>query len=144
MATKEPTQAETNSKNMRAVYNGIESGDMSVMDQFVADDIVDHDGPRGPLKGRDSVKKMLADMHNHIANLKFDMIAEATGGDYHFALTRISGKTKDGMMGMPPNTEMSDTSISMVKVVNGKVVEHWDFERHHYMPAGHNKMGKTK
>jgi ketosteroid isomerase-like protein len=143
MASKEVSQSDKNSENMKSVYKGIENGDLSVMDAFVAEDIVDHDGPRGPIKGRDSVKKFLADLHNHIADMKFDIISETTGGDYHFALTRLTGKTKDGMMGMPANTTISDTTVDVVRLRDGKVVEHWGFERvRHMKNADKSKKGK--
>ncbi|MEO8582654.1 MAG: nuclear transport factor 2 family protein [Flavitalea sp.] len=142
MATPEPTQAEKNTANMKAIYNGIETGDMSASNAFFADDVVDHDAGRNrELKGKDSIQKMLGDIHNHVADMKFEIISDATGGEYHFALTKISGKTKDGSMGMPANMNFTDTSIDMVRVSNGKVMEHWSFHRPGNLPQQH-KMGK--
>jgi predicted SnoaL-like aldol condensation-catalyzing enzyme len=114
------------------------------MDPIVADDILDHDGPRGVVRGRDSVKKFLSDFHNHISDMKFEIIAQATGGDYHFALTRLTGKTKDNAMGMPANMNLSDTSIDVVRVRDGKAVEHWSFERPHRGGPMKDKQHKGK
>lgn len=127
--TTTSSTAETNRNNMSAVYAGIQSGDMSKMDAFVSADIVDHGMPM-EIKGRDSVKKMLADMHNHFTNLKMDMVAEATSADnlYHFALVRMTGTTTDDKMGRPANTPVDETSIDVVKLSDGKVVEHWSFQ----------------
>jgi predicted SnoaL-like aldol condensation-catalyzing enzyme len=124
------SQAEKNAANSMAVYKGIEKGDLSAMDSFVATDCVDHTGSmKGEVSGRDNIKKNLADIHNHIANLKFDIIAEGTStdGDYHFALTRMTGTCTDTMMGRPANTPLNETSIDVVKLVDGKAKEHWEF-----------------
>ena len=125
--TDSTSQAEKNTANTNAVYRGIETGDLSVMDSFVAVDVVDHAGMMGEINGRDSVKKMLADIHNHISNIKIDLISDATGGEYHFALTRRTGTTKDNMMGMPANTPIDHTTVDVVRMVNGKAKEHWSF-----------------
>jgi predicted SnoaL-like aldol condensation-catalyzing enzyme len=141
-SVKEESQADKNAENMKAIYKGIEKGDLSVMDSIVADDILDHDSPRGEIRGRDSVKKFLADFHNHIADMKFDIIAQATGGDYHFALTKMTGKSKDASMGMPANMNINDTSVDVVRINNGKAVEHWGFIRPHQMKSMDKKKGK--
>jgi len=119
-------QADKNTVNTKAVYSGIESGDLSKMNDFVASDVVDHTG-MGDVKGLDSVKKMLGDIHNHIPNIKFEMIADATNGDYHFVLEKMSGTPKDNYMGMAANSSFSDTAVGVEKVVNGKVTDHWRF-----------------
>jgi len=137
------SQAEKNRANSNAVYKGIETGDLSAMDEFVADDVVDHTGHPGEIKGRDSVKKMLADIHNHFSNLKIDLVAEATGGDYHFALTKMSGTTREAWMGMPANTSVERTTVDVVKFVDGKVKEHWGFVDPKDMMKN-QKMDRTK
>lgn len=121
------SMAEVNTANTRKIFMGIETGDMSMMDSIVSSDVVDHT-PMGDVKGLDSVKKMLGDMHNHISNLKMDILADATGGDYHFVLVRMTGKTKDNMMmGMPANTAIDHTTVGVARMTNGKAVEHWSF-----------------
>jgi predicted ester cyclase len=119
-------QSDKNTANTKAVFLGIESGDLSRMNDFVATDVVDH-SPMGDVKGLDSVKKMLGDMHNHIANLKMELITDASNGDYHFGMVKMSGTVKDNFMGMPPNTSISDTSVGVEKIVNGKITDHWRF-----------------
>lgn len=126
--TTTTTGAEKNREHMASVYRGIESGDMSKMDEFVADDIVDH--YHGQTNGRDSVKKMLGDMHNHFSNLKMEILAEATSAndEYHFTLVRMTGTTTDDKMGRPANTPVDESSVDVVKIKDGKAVEHWGFD----------------
>jgi len=132
--------AETNSMHSKEIYRAIETGDVSKV-EFLDDDIIDHEGsPDGDVKGKDNVKAMLADIHNHISNLKMETIADATSADgqYHFALIRMSGTTTDDKMGMPANTAMDHSSVDVVKVKDGKAVEHWGFYEMKSMPG--NKM----
>lgn len=118
--------AETNRTNTTTIFKGIEKGDVSAMDKFVAADAVDH-SERGDIKGLDAIKKELNDMHNHIDNLKFELLADATDGDYHFGLVRLTGTTKDNWMGMPAGTKIDDKSVGLEKISNGKIQEHWRF-----------------
>ena len=117
---------QTNHDNTVTVFKGIEKGDVSAMDNFVAADAVDH-SDMGDVKGLDAIKKELNDMHNHIDNLKFDVLADATDGDYHFTLIKISGTTKDNSMGMPAGSKMDNTSVGVEKISNGKITEHWRY-----------------
>ena len=148
------SQASVNRQRSMSIYKGIESGDLSVMDQFIAVDIVDHGGME-PVKGRENVKKMLADIHNHFTNMKFTLITDATSADgtYHFALVRMTGTTKDAHMGMPANTPMDHMNVDVVRIQNNKVVEHWGFrDMSHMMQmmegmkdmGGMKKMDKKK
>ena len=111
------------------IYRGIESGDLSVMDMFFDVYIVlllfIYD-----IKGLESVKKMLADIHNHFTNLKLTLVTDGTSADgmYHFALVRMTGTTKDTTMGMAANMPMDHMSVDVVRLQNDKVVEHWSFE----------------
>lgn len=135
-------QAEINRQRSLSVYKGIESGDLSAMDEFIAIDIIDHGGMED-VKGRESVKKMLADIKNHFTNLKLTVISEATSmdGTYHFALVRMTGTTKDAYMGMPANTAVDRMGVDVVRIHNDKVVEHWSFDdSRDMMKMMHGKM----
>src|SRR5215211_4458697 len=85
------SQADENLAKNRKVYKAIETGDAATLDSLIAGDAVDHRGPNGTdIKGTDSVKHMLADMHNHLKDAKFEVIESATNGDYIFTLARVS------------------------------------------------------
>jgi ketosteroid isomerase-like protein len=122
-------QAALNRERTLAVYKGIETGDLSVMDKFVAEDVIDHGGMED-VKGRENVKKMLADIHNHYTNLRFTLISDATSEDgmYHFALVRMTGTSKEAHMGMPANTLLDRINVGVARIQNGKVTEHWGFD----------------
>ena len=112
--------------NTLKVYHAIETGDMSNLDQIIDANIVDHTS-HGDVTGLDAVKNMFMQMHDHINNLSMKSIANASDGDYHFSLARITGTTNSEFMGMPANTAIDQTTVGVVRTENGKAVEHWDY-----------------
>jgi predicted ester cyclase len=114
----------------------------------MADDAVDHLGPNGTeLKGAVNITHMLADMHNHIKGLGFDVVSDAARGDYIFYLVEMKGTATDSTMGMPEGTKMDGRSVDVVKMKDDKVVEHWAFFdmadiMKMQQPMGNSKMKK--
>ena len=127
--TLKKKQSFTGRANSLAIYKGIETGDLSVMDKFVSKDVIDHGGMQD-VKGLDNVKKMLSDIHNHFTNLKITLVTDAYSedGKYHFALARMTGTTKDTSMGMPANTPIDRMGVDVVRIENGMAVEHWSYD----------------
>lgn len=125
------TNTDQNAKNLESnlkVLKAIETGDSATINMYVTSDAVDHSGPNGmEIKGPDAVRHMLVDMHNHMKDLKLEKIADAANGDYIFSLSRFSGTCTDGTMGMPAGTKMDEKGVDVIKVKEGKMVEHWSF-----------------
>lgn len=121
------SREEKNMANNRKVYTAIETGDMSPIDSLVAPDLVDHDANGRELKGKDSIMNMLADIHNHISNLKLDVISSAADGDYVFTLVHTTGTTSDSSMGMPGRS-IDEKGVDVVKFnKDDKATDHWGF-----------------
>ncbi len=145
------SQAERNKDASKAVYKAFETGNVNNLDSFIDKDIVDHSGEYGDMKGIDSLKSMINQTHAHMNDIKIESLANATDGDYNFDLNRITGTTKTAYMGFPANYKMDMTSVDVVKVKNGKAVEHWSYvdpkdmmkmmqNMNHSMPGSDNKM----
>ena len=126
-STSETSQAAQNKANSQLIYKAIETGDVSHLDSIIDKDFVDHAGEKGDVKGIDSLKKMFAQMHNEINDLNIEEIANATDGDYNIALIRMTGTTAKAMMGMPAGTKLDMKSVEVVKVKDGKAMEHWGY-----------------
>jgi predicted SnoaL-like aldol condensation-catalyzing enzyme len=127
-STADNSQNEKNLDNNRKVYKAIETGDASTIDTLIANDAVDHQGPNGTdIKGGDSIRHMLADMHNHVKDLKLEVIADAANGDYIFSMAHMSGTTNDAWMGMPAGMKMDEKGVDVIRIKDGKMVEHWGF-----------------
>lgn len=119
------SQTEKNKIAVRDVYQGIQTGDITKL-SVIADDAVDHAGPNGQeIKGGDNIKKMLADMHNHIKDLKVEIVADAADGDYVFTWCRMTGTAVDSSMGMAPGTNLDSKCVDVVKFKDGKATDHW-------------------
>ncbi len=108
----------------RKIYKAIETGDVSPIRDFIAKDAVDHEsGAQGQdVIGSDSILASLANMHNGFTDLKFNIIADAVSGDYIFSLVHVTGTTKDSAA-----KKIDMTSMDVVKLKNGKAIEHWEY-----------------
>lgn len=112
----------------RKVLTAIETGDSATLRQYIADDAVDHGGGEhgADMKGPELIKS-LADVHNHITNLKFEVQQEAANGDHLFSLSRMTGTVKDPVWGMPAGMQCDMTSVDVIKIKDGKMVDHWSY-----------------
>ena len=125
--TSESGKDSTQAKNIAAyetVSKAFQTGDVSNIDNVVADDFIDHT-EKGEVKGKDSLKAMITMTHGNMKDSKMETTNIAASGDYVYAWMRYSG-TGDGTMGMP-NGPYDMNSIELVKFHNGKAVEHWNF-----------------
>jgi predicted SnoaL-like aldol condensation-catalyzing enzyme len=127
--------AKMNTEHVKEVYRAIETGDVSKMDSFVAPDFIDHDANMdgSDIKGWDSARKMLMQIHTYFDGLKVEFLRDATSadGEYHYAMVRMTGKAKANPWGMPVGEDIDDTSIDLVKIKDGKASEHWGFMSMH-------------
>ena len=139
------TVSEKNRTNSMEVYKAMETGDVSKVDNIIDKDIVDHEGN---VRGLDSLKKMFANMHNSVKDLKMETIANATDGDYNLAYVRMTGTTTDASMGMPPGTKVDMKFVDVVKMKDGKAVEHWGYSDRNdmmkMMEMGKGQPGSNK
>lgn len=129
-STKDSSTVSVEQENLeknRSIYKAIETGDSATIKSLIADDAVDHQGPQGDLKGGDNIVHMLTDMHNHVKNLSFDIVSDAARGDYVFTMVNVKGTAADNTMGMPAGSSMDSKQTDVVKVKDGKMVEHWGF-----------------
>lgn len=122
------SQAEKNKIANRDIYKGIETGD-STKFALIASDAVDHEGDHSgnEIKGGDNIKKMLTDMHNHIKDLKLEILADAAEGDYVFSMVHFTGVVSDNFQGTPSGTKMDMHLVDVTKFKDGKIIEHWGF-----------------
>jgi len=106
---------EKNKSLVRKANEAINKRDLTVLDEFMAPDYVDH---TNQLRGQESVKqfytmafKDFPDFHRTIE----DIIA---GGDKVWVRNRITGTASTGK-------KIELASVNIFRIVNGKVVEGW-------------------
>ncbi len=113
-------------KFFAVVFN---EGKLDQADQFIAADALDHEvmpGQKEPVPALANLKELLTDLRKGFPDMKVkidDVIAE---GDRVVVRARMIGTNKGDFHGMPPtgNTVFVDF-IDIVRLENGKVVEHW-------------------
>ena len=112
---------------VRRFYEEIDKGNLDAMDEFLAEDYIDHTPPPFPglAPGREGVKQA------------FKMFWEATPGYHHIedqiaegdkVVTRLTsyGKHTGDLPGAPrTGNDMKMTSITIHRIANGKLVEKW-------------------
>jgi predicted SnoaL-like aldol condensation-catalyzing enzyme len=106
---------EKNKAIARKMNEALNKKDLTVLDEFVAPDYVDH---TNQLRGREDVKqfytrvfKDFPDFHRTIE----DIIAE---GDKVWVCFKTTGTASSGK-------KMGLTTVSILRIVNGKYVEGW-------------------
>ena len=118
-----------NDKNLSAsrdIFKGMETGDTTKFSS-IASDAVDHAGPTGEVTNGDSIKAMLAEIHNHIKDLKIEIVNDAASGDYVYTWSKWTGTALDSSMGFAANQPFNTSGVDIVKFRDGKAVEHWGF-----------------
>jgi predicted SnoaL-like aldol condensation-catalyzing enzyme len=119
--------SEENKRLVRRFYEEIDKGNLSVIDELVAENYVDHNPPPLPglVKGREGVKQF------------FKISWEATPGYHRIedqiaegdkVVTRLTsyGKHEGDLPGAPrTGNDLIMTSITIHRIADGKLVEKW-------------------
>ena len=120
-----PSEIEANKRLVKQYFKAIEDGDLSTLDQIVADDyedrVPDRDPGREPLK--DSVRALRAafpDLRSTVSHI----VAE---GDLVAVYNRVVG-THLGPMGEMKATgnSVDFTAFQLFRVNGGMLAEHWE------------------
>ena len=118
---------EENKALVRRFYEEIDKGNLDAMDEFVAEDYLDHNPPPFPglSPGREGLKQA------------FKIFWEATPGYHQIeeqiaegdkVVTRLTsyGKHEGDLPGAPrTGNDLRMTSITIHRIANGKLVEKW-------------------
>jgi len=111
----------------RMVEEIFNRGNISLADEFLAPDFVEHEElPPGIPQGREGVKQLTTVMRDAFPDFKAtieDIIAE---GDKVVIRMTWSGTQKGAFMGVPPTGKsVSFGVLDIIRVAGGKFVEHW-------------------
>ena len=120
----------TTQKNLDAIHGinkAIETGDVSKLGDYIATDAIDHAGPKGDVKGLDSIKAIIAKMSTYSKDAKTETIKELADNEYVFQWLHFTGTSTSSEMGMPPGTKYDMNALEVSKHKDGKATEHWEF-----------------
>ena len=100
---------------------------LTALDEFVAQDVIDHQVPPGLPPGIEGKRQFLAMLFNAFPDLHItiegDIIAE---GDYVAERWTLEGTHQGELLGIPATGKRVKVSgMSFSRLVDGKQVEHW-------------------
>ena len=121
------TLAEQNKALVRRFYEEIDKGNISVLDEVVAEDYLDHNPPPFPglASGREGLKQAFT-IFQHATPGYHQIEDQIAEGDK--VVTRLTsiGKHEGDLPGAPKTgNDLKMTSITIHRIANGKLVEKW-------------------
>ncbi len=112
----------------RFIEEVINNKDLSVIDELVAEDCVDHTPMPGQGPGREGVRQAMQMLTTAFPDTRFEVLAEAAEGDLVATVTRMTGTNEGEFMGMPATgRRVSVLASDMSRASGGRLVEHWGF-----------------
>jgi predicted ester cyclase len=109
----------------RLLESGFGDGDLSVVDDYVASDFIEHqNGSQGT--GPEALKKIIGSLHESFSDMRMTIADIVAAGDDVWVRARATGHNDRPVMGRPPTGK--DFEIDVIDVIrfrDGKMVEHW-------------------
>jgi SnoaL-like domain len=124
------SKAKKNLDNAKAITSMFEKGDFSKLSDYIAADAVDHWGPKGEVKGLDSLKAEFDFFGSMMKDAKNEIIKEVADDDYVFQWIKQSwtAAKDDPMMHMKAGDRGTMETIEVTKHnADGKITDHWGF-----------------
>ncbi len=108
----------------RIIEEGIGRGDESVLDAFVAPDVVEHQ--RGNAQGLEGAKGVARTLHRWTSDFSLTVEDIAVAGDVVWARNRARGTNTASVMGFGPSGAPIELDvIDIGRFEDGLLVEHW-------------------
>ena len=111
----------------RIPFEVFSEGRLEVVDEIFAPDFTDHSElPAGIPAGREGVKAIASALRKGFPDLKYRLELQIAEGEFVAGYVTVSGRHKGEIFGMPATEKHAEWAEShIVKVVNGKITEHW-------------------
>jgi len=101
-------------------------GNVALVDEFASEDFIEHEEFPGLEPTRDGVKQFFTMMRAAFPDLHFDVEFFMADGDKVAAYLTINGTHKGEFMGMAPTgNKISVRTVDIIRMKDGKAVEHW-------------------
>jgi predicted ester cyclase len=104
-----------------------EQGRVAVVDEICAPNIIEHGTPPpGIPQGREGIKAIALALRKGFPDIKYKIDHQIAEGDFVASYVTVSGTHKGEIFGMPATGKHATwAEAHFVKVVNGKLTEHW-------------------
>jgi predicted SnoaL-like aldol condensation-catalyzing enzyme len=106
----------------------LSQGDLTVVDSLVAAEAVDHEPkpPGYPSETIPALKKFITDWRTAFPDLKFTVDKMVGEGNQVVIYSTMTGTNTGSFMGMKPTGKsIKVEAFDLVRIENGKMVEHW-------------------
>ncbi|MCJ7711787.1 MAG: ester cyclase [Chloroflexi bacterium] len=116
---------EDNAARMRRlIETGIGQGDLTVIEELLAPDCVEHQ--RGNNPGRDGAVQVATTLHRWMSEFTLTVEDIAVAGDVVWTRNRARGVNTGSVMGNPPTGKPVEVDvIDICRFQDGLVIEHW-------------------
>jgi steroid delta-isomerase-like uncharacterized protein len=113
-------------RNLQFYQEVVNAGDLDRINDFIAEDYVEHESFPGLPQSREGVKQFFDMMRTAFPDVHFDVEFMLADGEKVVSYITMTGTHKGEFMGMAPSGKaFSIESIDIVRIVDGKAVEHW-------------------
>ncbi|MEO8246408.1 MAG: ester cyclase [Chloroflexota bacterium] len=124
MTTAQSTTERNTAAARRLVEEGFTSGDLSVCDELVAPDMLEHQ--RGLLPGSEGLKETIGTLHRSFSDFRLDIEDMVADGDRIWIRAIGSGINTGSFFGRPPTgCSFSITVFDQMRFRDGRIIEHW-------------------
>jgi steroid delta-isomerase-like uncharacterized protein len=117
-----------NIEHTRAVFAAFNSGKYDDLDKYIDANLAEKTPNPYQKPGLAGLKEWLGNVHTSFPDMKMsidDIVAE---GDKVWILYTMTGTNSGGFMGAPPNGKsFKAQGVDIVRITDGKAVEHWGF-----------------
>jgi predicted ester cyclase len=109
----------------RLLVEALGDADLSVVDELVADDFVEHqNGVQGI--GPDAVKQLVRGLHQSLSEVRYSVEAIVAGEDTVWLRSRVTARNTTPFMGWPATGKEIEIDVfDVLRFSGGKVIEHW-------------------
>ena len=118
--------SEENKTLARTFYERVNAGDLSVVDELVADDFVDHEEFPGIPPTKDGVAQFFAMTRSAFPDMQFEAREVLGDDDLVNARFVFTGTQQGEFMGVPATGKRVEVGgFDLVRIRDGQVTEHW-------------------
>ena len=118
--------SDANKDVARGLYRRVNEGDLSVIDEVISDDFVDHEAVPGIEPTKSGVRQLFEMLPAAFEGASFEVDTMIGEGDMVVAMCRLTGVHKAEFMGIAPSGRTINVGVAdQFRFEDGRVVEHW-------------------
>lgn len=117
---------EENKAIARQFYKLIETGDLDLADEVVAEDYVNHNALPGQTSGLAGYKEAISALRASVPDIQYTIDDQIAEGDKVLTRYRATGTHQGEFLGVPASGKpLTFRALVLQRVVNGKIQESW-------------------